>query len=324
MRLLVTGTTSLLGGETTRRLIEAGHDVRGFQQRESGGACDEVLGDIVDPIAVRRAVDGMEGIVHLAARVGTTGSWDEYERVNVTGTVNLIAAAKDAGIERLVYVSSPSVAHTGSSLIGAPAGSADPGSARSNYARSKAMAERAALDARTDTFAVVAIRPHLVWGPGDSQLVGRIVERARRGRLAIIGSGTALIDTTYVGNAADALVAAVERCEIIDGRSLVVSNGQPRPVSEILNRIVTAAGLEPVGLRVPTAAARYGGVVAERFWERSGRSGEPPMTRFVAEQLSTAHWFDQRETRSALRWTPAVSLDEGFARLRRWFDQTTQ
>jgi nucleoside-diphosphate-sugar epimerase len=166
---------------------------------------------------------------------------------------------------------------------------------------------------------VVALRPHLIWGPGDTQLVGRIVARARAGRLATVGSGTALIDTTYVSNAAAAIVAGLDRCDALEGRAFVVSNGEPRPVAELVSRNVTAAGLAPPKAKIPYRAARVGGLVAERVWDKTERDGDPPMTSFLAEQLATAHWFDQRETRRALDWEPAVSLDEGLERLRGWF-----
>jgi nucleoside-diphosphate-sugar epimerase len=170
--------------------------------------------------------------------------------------------------------------------------------------------------------AVVAIRPHLIWGPGDTQLVGRIIERAKAGRLAVVGSGAVLIDTTFVDNAADALLAAVDRTPTIGGKALVVTNGQPRPVRELLNRIVLAAGLEKPRLKVPYRVARTGGMAVERVWERRDREDDPPVTSFLAEQLGTAHWFDQRETRQALDWEPSVSLDEGFHRLRSHFETT--
>ncbi len=121
----------------------------------------------------------------------------------------------------------------------------------------------------------------------------------------MIGSGAALIDTTYVDNAADAIVAAADHAGELGGRALVVSNGQPRPVRELLDRIVTAAGLAPPRLRVPVAVARAAGTVLERAWDRLHREDDPPITSFLAEQLSTAHWFDQRETRRALGWQPA-------------------
>jgi nucleoside-diphosphate-sugar epimerase len=247
------------------------------------------------------------------------GPWAEFASTNIGGTANVLDAARAAGVQRFVYISSPSVAHSGTSLIGAPAGPADPDRARDNYSRSKASGELLALAADADGFSVVAVRPHLVWGPGDEQLIGRIVARARQGRLAVIGSGAALVDTTYVDNAADAIVAAGDRAAELRGRAFVISNGQPRPVRELLNRIAVAAGLEPPRLRIPVAVARTAGDALERVWRRAQRTDDPPLTRFLAEQLSTAHWFDQRETRAALNWQPTVSLDEGFARVAAWF-----
>ena len=315
MRILVTGATSLLGRTVVEHLVARGDDVTVFQRHASGIGVGEVLGDIAHADAIERAAVGVDGVVHLAARVGVTGVWNEFERTNVMGTTNVIAAAQKAGASRFVHVSSPAVAHAGQSLVGAGAGRADPTSARGPYARSKAFAEHVALAANSADMSVVAVRPHLVWGPGDSQLVGRIVERARQGRLAIVGTGASLIDSTYIDNAADALVSALDRAPDIGGRVFVVSNGQPRPVRELVNRIVLAAGLLPPRLRVPYAIARGGGLVVEKVWDRQGRADDPPITSFLAEQLGTAHWFDQRETRTALAWTPAVTLEEGFARL---------
>ena len=268
MRVLVTGATSLLGGTVARRLHDRGDDVVVFQRRSSGLDVTERLGDVADPVAVSAAMDGVDAVVHLAARVAVTGPWSVFHETNVRGTANVIGAARDAGVERFVQVSSPSVAHAGTSLIGAPAGPANPEAAHGHYATSKAEAELIALAANGPSFAVVAIRPHLVWGPGDAQLVGRIVDRARVGRLAIVGSGGALIDTTYIDNAADALVAAVDRADELGGRAFVVSNGQPRPVRELIDRIVAAAGLTPPRVRVPFKVAHAGGRVAEGVWVR--------------------------------------------------------
>lgn len=319
MKVLVTGATSLLGREVVARLRSRGDEVRAFQRRPGGLGVDEALGDVADADAVRSALSDMDAVVHLAARVSVTGPWSAFESTNVVGTGNVVREARRAGVERLVHVSSPSVAHAGVSLVGVGAAPADPEATTGGYARSKAMAEEIALAAAGDEMSIVALRPHLVWGPGDEQLVGRIVDRARAGRLAIVGSGAALVDTTYVDNAAAALVCALDRAPRISGRALVVSNGQPRPIGELIARIVTAAGLPPPSATVPALVARLAGTALERWWAVTGRGGEPPMTSFLAEQLSTAHWFDQRETRRLLGWEPEVGLEEGFRRLGTWF-----
>ncbi|GAB48886.1 NAD-dependent epimerase/dehydratase family protein [Mobilicoccus pelagius] len=330
MRVLVTGASGMLGGGVARALAARGDDVTVLQRRPSGLAetagVREVLGDVVDAEAVARAMAGQDAVVHLAAKVNVMGRWEDYVRVNVVGTRTMLDAARRHAVPRFVHTSSPSVAHAGASLVGEGAGPTDPEQARGNYARSKALSERIALaaDARNvrDGIgpAVTVIRPHLVWGPGDTQLVARVIRRAQAGRLPVIGSGAALVDTTYVDNAVDAFVAALDRCEAVRGESFVVTNGEPRPVSEIFAAWARAGGADPSPTRIPTRLAYAAGGVVDAVTavrERIGTVDEadPPLTRFLVEQLTTAHWFDQRRTREALGWTPRVTLDEGFERL---------
>jgi len=311
VRVLVTGARGMLGAAVARALAARGDAVTVLQRRPSGLPFPEVCADLGDPAApLARALAGHDAVLHLAAKVDVVGPWRDYRRTNVDGTRALLTAARDAGVTRVVHVSSPSVAHAGSALVGAPARPADPARARGHYARSKALAEQVALAAARDGLAVVAVRPHLVWGPGDPQLVGRIVARARAGRLPVVGTGAALIDTTYVDNAVDALVAALDRAPQVTGHAFVVSNGEPRPVAELVAAICAASGVAPPRIGVPAGVARAAGAAIELLVRR-----DPPMTRFLAEQLSTAHWFDQRSTRTALGWTPRVGLDEGFSRL---------
>lgn len=320
MRVLVTGATSQLGRATVARLRDRGDQVVAFQRRPSDLGIAEHVGDVADRAAVTTAMAGVEAVVHVAGRAGVTGEWASFEDTNVRGTRNVIEAARDAGVTRFVQVSSPSVAHSGRSLVGAPAGPADPRRTRGYYATSKAGAELIALAADSPAMSVIAIRPHLIWGPGDTQFVQRIVDRARAGSLFIVGSGASLIDTTYIDNAADALVAALDGAPELGGRALVITNGQPRPFREMLNRIVMAAGLEPPRIKVPYRAAFAAGLAVERIWERRSTQNDPPVTSFLVEQVGTAHWFDQRETRRVLQWEPKIALDEGFRRLQAWFE----
>ncbi|RWZ68037.1 NAD-dependent epimerase/dehydratase family protein [Labedella populi] len=316
MIVLVTGASGFLGRAVAAELVAAGHDVRAMQRRPSGAAgVTDILGSVTDPSLVERSVDGVEGVVHLAAKVSLAGDPREFRSVNVGGTRLLVEAAERAGASRFVQVSSPSVAHAGSALAGVGAERADPEHARGDYARTKAEAELLALDHDSDTLRVVAVRPHLVWGPGDTQLVDRIVDRARRGRLPLLDGGTALIDSTYVDNAATGIVAALHRAEEAHGNAYVITNGEPRPVGDLLVGICLAAGVAPPRWSIPAGVARAAGSAIERIWSIRPGSDEPPMTRFLAEQLSTAHWFDQRATRRDLDWTPTVSLDEGLRRL---------
>lgn len=318
--VLVTGASGFLGRAVAAEVMAMGNQVRTFQRTASGvaGAIDS-LGSITADEDVRAAVDGVDAVVHLAAKVSLAGDSREFDAVNVGGTRALLSEARRAGVTRFVHVSSPSVAHAGTSIFGDGARPADPATARGHYARTKAAAELLALAADAPGFSVVAVRPHLVWGPGDTQLIARIVDRARRGRLPLIGSGAALIDTTYVTNAASAIAAALDRSDEVHGRAFVVTNGEPRTVSDLLASICAAARIGAPDWSVPAPLARVAGSAVEALWRVRPSVDEPPMTRFLAEQLSTAHWFDQRATRDSLRWIPTVSLDDGFRSLGEWY-----
>ncbi len=320
MKVLVTGGSSLIAAGVAETLHRRGDEVAVLQRRPSQVAercgLSEYLGDVTDAATVARAVaGGVDVVVHAAARVGVVGTPAQFYETNVRGTLAVLEAAQDAGVGRFVFVSSPSVAHAGAAIAGAGADPANPRRAGSHYSKSKAQAEIDVLAADTPGFATIAIRPHLVWGPGDTQLVGRIVERAKDRRLALVGGGRALIDTTFIDNAVDALVASVDRAEAGHGEAFVVTNGEPRTVNELFERICRASHVTPPARSVPRPVAWAGGAVAEAVWSLTRRKDDPPMTRFLATQLGTAHWFDQARVREVLQWSPRVSLDEGFARL---------
>jgi 2-alkyl-3-oxoalkanoate reductase len=326
VKVLVTGATSLLARTTAEILLARGDHVVCLQRGQSTLAAERVTADIRDATAVLRAANGCDAIIHAAAKVGVVGSWDDYRAINVDGTNNVLDAARAAGIERMVYVSSPSVAHEGNAIAGLGAEPPVFGRMNAFYAESKAMAEQAALAANASELAVVAIRPHLVWGPGDTQLVGRIVDRAKSGRLALVGGGAALIDTTYITNAAESLVAALDRVRpgaACAGRAYVIANGEPRPIRDLVAGICAAANVPFAPREVPLAIAKVAGSVVERAWKITRRTTEPPLTRFLAEQLGTAHWFDPRPARDDLGWTPRITIDEGLEALAAWFKQTT-
>ena len=327
MKVLVTGASSLIGAGVAMRLARRGDDVVTFQRRAAPGldtesSIEQLTGDIRNEDAVDGAAAGCDAIVHLAAKVGVTGTWEEYRSINVDGTAHVVAAATRRSIARVVHVSSPSVAHGGEPIIGGPAAPPVLGRRRACYPESKAMAEIDALAAASDGLGLVAIRPHLVWGPGDTQLVGRIVERARAGRLALVGGGRALVDTTYIDNAVEALVAALDAVApgvACSGRAYVISNGEPRPIRDLVEGICRAAEVPFRPRDISLRAAKAVGVIVERAWPILRRDDEPPLTHFVAEQLGTAHWFDPRPARDDLGWSPTVSIDEGLRLLERWF-----
>jgi nucleoside-diphosphate-sugar epimerase len=328
MRALVTGGGGFLGRAIVTRLVDEGWRVRTLQrgaypELDALGA-ESVRGDISDPDSVDRAVEGCDVVFHAAALVRMWGDYGDFHRVNVIGTENILTCMKRHDVPKLVYTSTPSVVHAGHSIEGGDESLPYPDEFESPYTRSKAAAEASVLAANGSKLATVAIRPHLIWGPGDTNLVPQIVARARSGRLRFVGDGSNLVDTVYIDNAVDAHLAARDRLEVgaeCAGKAFFISNGDPRPLRDIVNGIVIAAGLEPVDRTVSLPVALAVGRVFEVAHKALGRDGEPLMTRFIARNLATAHWYDISAARRLLGYEPRISIEQGFERLRQWFDE---
>lgn len=332
MRALVTGGGGFLGGAVIEQWLQRdGCSVRSFARGDypelAQRGVEVSRGDLADPAAVCEAVRGCDIVFHVAAKAGIWGPAEDYEQANVVGTRNVLEACRQEGISRLVYTSSPSVAFHGGDMEGTAESAAPyPQKYLAHYPRTKAIAEQEVLAAHCDQFRTVALRPHLIWGPGDNHLVPRIVERARAGQLRIVGRGDRSVDSTYIDNAAHAHLCAadaLERDADAGGRAYFISQGEPIPIADLINRILQAAQEPPVTRRIPTWLAYGAGAVLEVVYRLLNKTEEPRMTRFLARQLATAHWFDLSAARDRLGYEPRVSLEEGMARLERWLQSSS-
>jgi 2-alkyl-3-oxoalkanoate reductase len=322
MKALVTGGGGFLGGAIVGRLIARGDAVRSLSRGDypalTAIGVEQVRGDLADPDAVARAVDGCEVVYHVAAKAGIWGPFADYYRSNVEGTRNVIAACRAGGVRRLVFTSSPSVILDGRDMEGVDESVPYPQHYTSPYPATKAEAERLVRAANGDDLATVVLRPHLIWGPGDNHLIPRIIAKAKAGRLRRIGGRPKLVDSTYIDDAAEAHLRAADRLapgSSVAGRVYFLSQGEPWPVWDLIDRILQAAQLPPVRRTVPPALARLAGAVCEGFARALHLEGEPPMTRFLAHELSTAHWFNIDAARRDLGYRPSVSIEEGMTRL---------
>ena len=294
---------------------------RGHRATDLPAGVELHRGDVANLAAVANAAAGCGLVFHTAALAGIAGPREEYVRANVDGTRNVVEACRRRGVPRLVHTSTPRVVFDGSDMEGVDESVPLATRFEAHYPATKAAAERLVLEADGPELATVALRPHLVWGPGDHHLVPRLLARARAGTLALVGDGSKRVDATYIDNAADAHLAAAERLAPgapCAGRAYFISDGTPLPMRELLGRILAAAGLPPVGRTVSPAAALAAGRVLETIHSLLGRPGEPRMTRFLARELSTAHWFDIGAARRDLGYEPRVGMDEGMARLAAW------
>lgn len=330
MNILVTGGGGFLGQALCRGLVERGHAVtsfnRGHYPELDAIGVRQVQGDLADRAAVMAAFAAgfdaarFDAVFHNAAKAGAWGSYESYHRANVVGTRNVLDACRAHGIRKLVYTSTPSVTHRATHPV--EGGTADTVPYGENfqapYASTKTIAEKDVLAANGPELATVALRPRLIWGPGDNQILPRLVARAKAGRLRFVGDGGNLIDTTFIDNAAQAHFDAFEHLApgaACAGKAYFISNGDPRSTRDTINALLAAAGAPQVDKTLPFRLAYAVGAICEGLWTVLPLKGEPPMTRFLAEQLSTSHWYSMAPATRDFGYVPKVSFEEGLRRL---------
>ncbi|MEY3491612.1 MAG: hypothetical protein RL309_740 [Verrucomicrobiota bacterium] len=310
--VLVTGGNGFLGRAVVERCLARGYAVRVYGRSDlSADLAPRVTfhrGNLADATALTAAVQGCDYVFHVAAKAGVWGAWDDYVRSNITGTETVVQACREHGVKALVYTSTPSVVFNGESFRGADESLPYGTEFLCAYAETKATAERRALEAASDTLKVCALRPHLIWGPGDHHLFPRVLERARAGKLRIVGDGTNRVDVTHVDTAANAHLSALDALLAgrANGKAYFLSQGEPVNLWEFINRLVVGAGLPPITKQIPLRRAYVIGSVMEALWTILPLKGEPPMTRFVAVELAKDHWFDVSAAQRDLGLKPAV------------------
>lgn len=323
MRALITGGGGFLGGAIVKELLRRGDTPVSYSRSKHEWldrlGVEQRQGDVMNAHRLTDAAAGCDAVFHVAAKVGLWGSYDDFYRSNVIGTRNVVAACERAGVRRLVFTGSPSVVFHGGDVAGVDESAPFADRFDGYYSQTKAAAEDAALSAASDKLAVVSLRPHLVWGPGDNHIAPRLIAQRKAGKLKRIAGYDKLVDVTYIDDAARAHVLAAAKLAVdpaVSGRAYFLSQGDPRPLWQIIGMILAAADLPPVDKTVPLWAAKAAAAVYEGTYRLLRLKKEPPLTRFLVKNLTTAHWFDISAARRDLGWTPEVSIEDGMRRLR--------
>ncbi len=323
MNALVTGGGGFLGLYIVEQLVARGDRVRvfcrGTYDRLNELGVETVSGDVRDAAAVAEACEGIDTLFHVAAMPGIWGPWKQFYGINTQGTEHVISGCRQHGVGRLVLTSSPSVVYDGRPHRNADESLPYPRRYLCHYPHTKALAERAVLDANEPgRLLTVSLRPHLIWGPRDNHLIPRLIARAKSGRLRQIGNGNNLISMSYVENVAAAHLKAADalaESSPVAGEAYFINETEPVRLWDWINEILRRAGLPPVRRRISANIARSGGALLEGLFGVFRLRGEPPMTRFLASQLSESHTYSTAKARRDFGYSPEISVEEGMRRL---------
>jgi len=330
MKVLVTGGGGFLGSAICRQLLARGDEVIAYQR----SAADElkktgitiVQGDITDAGCLEKASSGVDAIIHTAAKAGLSVSYDDFFGPNVTGTENVLKACRSNNIRKLVFTSSPSVTHSDGDIEGGDETLPYPKTYNSPYPKTKAISEQQVIAANCPELHTVSLRPHLIWGPGDSHLLPKLLEKAKHGKLKLPGPEK-LIDTVYIDNAARAHLLALDKlethAETVGGKAYFISNDEPVPQSRIISGLLKAAGVSVEIQAISPRIAITAGSILETGWKLLGLKSDPPLTRWSAEHLSTAHWYDISAAKRDLGYTAEISIEEGLKKLASEYQSST-
>lgn len=319
MKILVTGAGGFLGFEIAKMLVrdfpeaEIINFSRSHHQKLDEYKIKTRIGDLRSARDVERALKNINHVFHVAALPGVWGRKEEYFGINYEGTKNLVNAAKKAGIIKFIYTSTPSVVFGKVALCGQDESTPYPAEFYTYYAHSKRLAEEYVLKSNSKDFLTCAIRPHLIWGKGDPHILPRLTERAKKGQLKIIGDGKNLVDVTHVKNAAHAHLLAFNKItsDFINGQAYFI--GQERPVNcwDFINQMLAAAGAPVVTKKISYKLAFNLGFIFEKIYSSLKIYKDPPMTRFVALQLSHSHYYSHEKAKNELGYEVLVTTEEG-------------
>ena len=320
MRAVVTGSSGFVGSHLAWALAERGHEVVAFDLRDYAREhprIESLVADLRDAAAVNQAVADANVVFHVASLVQTRRPGaDEVFAVNVGGTRNLLRACRAGAPDRFVYVSSASVVYDGHDIEHGDESLPYPASFHAPYAETKARAEREVLEATDDALATCAIRPHIVFGPGDMRFFPAVLGRARSGRLkAYVGDAETLSDFTYIDNLIDGLLLAADKLtpeSRLAGQAYFVTNGEPTPFWEFVGRLLDGLGLARPKYQVPFPIA-YGAAAIREVLDalRGVPTSEESLTRFAIRYLTTHHYFSHAKATRDFGYRPRVSISEG-------------
>ncbi len=315
----VTGGSGFIGGRLVGRLVAEGHPVRALARSDAAAervaelGAEPVRGDLNDRASLASGAAGAEVAFHLAAHLGEWGDWADFERGNVEGTRNALAACAEAGVRRFVHCGTEAALMAGEPLVQVDETTPLRPDSRAPYPATKARAEQAVRETARDGFETVVLRPRFVWGKGDTTLLPEMVATVESGRFAWVGGGRNVTETTHVDNVVEGLLLAARKGR--SGEAYFVTDGEPVVFREFVTELLRTQGVEPPNRSLPAWTAAPMARACETAWKVLPLSGMPPMTTFRSWLLTQECTIDISKARAELGYEPVVSHERGLVEL---------
>jgi nucleoside-diphosphate-sugar epimerase len=316
----VTGGSGFIGGALVRRLVADGWTVRALARSDASAdavrerGVEPMCDELADTASMAAGAAGCEVAFHAAAQLGDWGKQEDFERGNVAGTRNALAAARQAGVRRFVHVGTEAALLAGDPLVEADERAPLRFDSPALYSSTKARAEEAVIEANRDGLETVVVRPRFVWGRGDTTLLPSMAEMVRTGRFAWVGGGRQRTSTTHVDNAVEGLMLAAQRGA--PGGVYFVTDGRPVVFRDFVTRLIETQGVTPTARSVPAPVANAVATVGETAWRLLPLPGRPPLTRLAVWLSALEATIDITRARTELGYTPVRTIDEGLEELR--------
>lgn len=324
---LVTGATGLLGSHIVEQLRLRNMPVRVLVRRGSDVSwlltqnVEFVDGDITDRDSLRRACEGVDVVYHAAARVGDWGPWEDFQRITIDGTQNILDAAVAARVRRFVHISSISTYgyHEGDYTVDESYPLGYKLYRWAYYTRSKIAAEELAWNVhRTGKIGLTVIRPAWIYGPRDRATIARLVNMIRQGRARILGRGQNRLNVVYAGNIAEAAIAAAGRADA-NGEAFNISNDGDITQQEYFELLARTLGCPAPSVRVPYRLAYFAGFVLECLGHMFKWKKPPFITRYAVWLMGRLTYFSAEKARQKLGWTSTITYDVGIPMTIEWY-----
>jgi nucleoside-diphosphate-sugar epimerase len=324
---LVTGATGLLGSHIVEQLRKRGQRVRALVRPGSDRAwlqtqgVEFAEGDITDPASLPDACRGVRVVYHSAAKVGDWGPWEEFQRITIDGTRNVVAAAVEAGVQRFMHISSISAYgyHTRDTNIDETVPLGYKLYKWAYYSRSKVAAEEIVWDAhRSGKLAVTVIRPAWIYGPRDRATIARLVAMIQQGKAKILGRGDNRLNVVYAGNIAEAAITAAGMPEAV-GEAFNCSNDGEITQQAYFDLLARACDAPPVKRHGPYRVAYFAGFVLECLGHLFRWRNPPFVTRYAVWLMGRRSYFSAEKARRVLDWQPTITYDVGVPMTVKWY-----